>query len=86
MLGHAVACTAVAMQWPRDRRKNNGVMEPVSGQQLGKHFPTAKNTQATIEKRCFQCGLCREVITRTVGAISLELSSAREAEKRWRYN
>jgi hypothetical protein len=42
------------------------------------------NSQATIEERCFLFDPCREVITRTAGAIS-QLSSAREAEKRWRY-
>jgi hypothetical protein len=38
---------------------------------------------ATIE-RCFLCGPCQDVISRLVGAV--QLSSAREAEKRWRYN
>jgi hypothetical protein len=41
----------------------SGVTQPVSGQQLGKHV------HATIEQ-CFLCGPCREVITRTVGAMS----------------
>jgi hypothetical protein len=44
-----VACTTVAMQWPRDRRINNGVMQSVSRQQIGKHFPAATNTHATVE-------------------------------------
>jgi hypothetical protein len=59
-------------------------MQPVSGKQLGKDVPDATNTYATIEELCFLCGPCREVITRSVGAMS-ELSSAREAEKRWLY-
>jgi hypothetical protein len=42
----------------------------VSGQQLGKHAPAAMNTHATIEERYFLRVPCREVITRTVGAIS----------------
>jgi hypothetical protein len=29
---------------------------------LGKHFPSATNTHATIEERCFLCDPCREVI------------------------
>jgi hypothetical protein len=44
-----VACTAVAMQRPRNRRINKGVMEPVSRQWIGKHVPAATNTHATIE-------------------------------------
>jgi hypothetical protein len=45
-------------------------MQPVSEQQLGKHAPTATDTNAAIKKRCFLRGPCREVITRTVGAMS----------------
>jgi hypothetical protein len=41
-----------------------------SGQQLGKHVPAATDTNSTIEERCFLCGLCRDVIARTVGAMS----------------
>jgi hypothetical protein len=59
-------------------------MQPASRQQLGKHILAATNTHETIEERRFLCGPCREVKTRTVGAMS-QLSSAREAEKRWRY-
>jgi hypothetical protein len=33
-----------------NRRINNGVMQPVSRERLGKHIPTAKNTHATIEE------------------------------------
>jgi NADH:ubiquinone oxidoreductase subunit F (NADH-binding) len=55
-------------------------MQPVSGQQLGIHVPAAMNTQATSEERCVLCGPCREVITRTVRAMS-QLSSEREIEK-----
>jgi hypothetical protein len=42
----------------------------VSEQQLGKHVPAATDRNATIEERRFLCGPCREVITRTVGAMS----------------
>jgi uncharacterized CHY-type Zn-finger protein len=35
-------------------------------QRLGKHIPAAMNAHATIDKRCFICGPCREVITMTV--------------------
>jgi hypothetical protein len=42
----------------------NGVMQPVSTQQLDKHVPAATNAHATIEERCFLWGPCREVITR----------------------
>jgi hypothetical protein len=42
----------------------------VSGQRLGNQVPAAKDTNATIEERCFLRGSCRDVITRTVGAMS----------------
>jgi hypothetical protein len=42
------------------------------------------NMHAKIEQR-FLCGLSWENITRMVGAMS-QLTSAREAEKRWHYN
>jgi hypothetical protein len=48
-LQHIVACTAVAMQRPRDKRIENGVMQPVSMQRIGKHFPAASNTHETIK-------------------------------------
>jgi hypothetical protein len=44
-----VACTVVAMQFPRDRRINNDIMESVSRQWNGKHVPAATNTHSTIE-------------------------------------
>jgi hypothetical protein len=53
-------------------------MQSVPGQLFGKHVPAAKNTHATIEERCSLCGPCREVITRTAGAMS-QLRSAWEA-------
>jgi hypothetical protein len=37
------------MQWPRDERINNGVMQPVSRQRIGKNVPAATNTHSTIE-------------------------------------
>jgi hypothetical protein len=44
------------------------------GNGFDKHIPAATNTHATIEllleKGCFLCGPCRDVITRTVGAMS----------------
>jgi hypothetical protein len=45
-------------------------MQPVSGQQLGKHIPAAMDTDATLEEWCFLCGLCQEVITMTAVAMS----------------
>jgi hypothetical protein len=42
----------------------------ISGQRLGKHVPAVMDTNATIEERCFLCGPCRDVITRTVWAFS----------------
>jgi hypothetical protein len=46
----------------------------VSGQQLGKHVPAATNTEKIIEilleMVSFWCGLCRDVITRTIGGMS----------------
>jgi uncharacterized CHY-type Zn-finger protein len=44
--------------------------EAASGQRLGKHDLALTYTNATIEERCFLCGPCREVITRTDGATS----------------
>jgi hypothetical protein len=43
-------------------------MQAVSGQQLGKHFPAAKITHATIEELRFLYGPCREVISVAAGA------------------
>jgi hypothetical protein len=40
----------------------------VSGQHLGNYVTTATDTNATINERCFLCGSCREVVTRTVKA------------------
>jgi hypothetical protein len=37
------------MQWPGNRRINNGIMQPVSSQLNGKHVPAAMNTNATID-------------------------------------
>jgi ribosomal protein S14 len=48
---------------------NNGVMQPVSKQRLGKHVPTETNTRATIEERCFRCGQRRGVILKTIKLI-----------------
>lgn len=42
----------------------------VSGQHLGKHVTAATDTNATIKERCYLCGPCRKVITRTVKARS----------------
>jgi hypothetical protein len=42
----------------------------VSRQQLGKQFPGATDTNTAIEERRFLCGPCREVMTRSVGAMS----------------
>jgi hypothetical protein len=44
----AVACSAVAMQWLRDRRINNGDMQPVSEQRIGKHVPAVTNVYVTV--------------------------------------
>jgi hypothetical protein len=36
------------MQRSRDKRINNDVMQPVSGQRIGKHVPAATNRHATV--------------------------------------
>jgi hypothetical protein len=66
-------------------------MQPVSRQWIGKHVPAATNTHGNIE-------LLLEMVfsTRSVqrgykennwgNPVSRELSSAREAEKTWRYS
>jgi hypothetical protein len=41
-------------------------MQPVSKQRFGKHVSAATDTNTTIEERCFPCGPCRDVISRTV--------------------
>jgi ferredoxin-like protein FixX len=41
----------------------------ISVQQLGIQVPAETNMH-TIEKRCFQCGLCRVVIKKITGATS----------------
>jgi hypothetical protein len=46
---YILECTDVAMQWPRDRRINNGVVQPVSRQRIGKQFLTRMNMHATIK-------------------------------------
>jgi hypothetical protein len=48
----------------------NGVMQPVSGQQLNKHVPAAASMHARAEEEHFLCGSCYEVMTRSVGAMS----------------
>jgi hypothetical protein len=42
----------------------------VSGQKLGEYVPAETDTNATIGERCFLCGPCRGIMTRTVGAMS----------------
>jgi hypothetical protein len=87
---HIVACTAVAVQWPRDRI-NNGVMQPVSRQRIGKHVSAATNTHAIFElllktvfsTRSVQRGYKED---NSGDPVSWELSSAAEAEKKWRYS
>jgi hypothetical protein len=52
----------------------------ISGQRLGKHFPAATDTNATIEEWGFLLGPCRDVISKGQGQ-SL-VSSVRESMKR----
>jgi hypothetical protein len=63
------------MLWPIDPlQSGDSATTTVSGQRFGKHVPAAKNTPATIEllleMRCFLCGPCRDIMTRTAGAMS----------------
>jgi hypothetical protein len=60
-------------------------MRPVSEQRLGKHVPVATVTHVTGETGCCLRGPRRGVIKKRAGATS-QLSSTREAEKRWRYS
>jgi hypothetical protein len=53
----------------------------VSGQQLFEDVPAATDTNATIEEQYFLCGSCREVVTRTVGAMN-SVSSSRKTMKK----
>jgi hypothetical protein len=52
----------------------------ISEQRLGKHVLAETNTHAKIEERCFRCGPRRGFIKKTI--VAVQLSSAREAEKR----
>jgi hypothetical protein len=47
-----------------------GYTRAVSGQRVGKHFPAATDTKATIEERCFLCGSCRDVLSEGQGQFS----------------
>jgi hypothetical protein len=38
----------------------------IPGQRVGKHVPAMTDTNATIEERCFVCGPCRDIMSRTV--------------------
>jgi hypothetical protein len=79
------------MQWLQDRRTNNGVMQPVSRQRIGKHIPAATNIHSTLEllletvfsTRFMQRGYKGD---NWGNPVSWELSSAREAEERWCYS
>jgi hypothetical protein len=63
-----------------------GYIGIVSGQWLGKHVPTAMVKQGKGETECCLRRPRGGVIKgRELGATS-QLSSAREAEKRWRYS
>jgi hypothetical protein len=61
--------------------------EAISGQRLCKHVPYATDTNATIEllleTAYFLCGPCNDVITRTVGAVSLVVSSISQRTTVW---
>jgi hypothetical protein len=41
----------------------------VSEEWLSKHIPVETNMHATIEEWCFQCGPCKVVIKKRIGAI-----------------
>jgi hypothetical protein len=56
----------------------------ISGQRLGKHVPAATVTNVTIKERCLLCGPCRNVITRTAGAISIDSSAVSSISQRQR--
>jgi hypothetical protein len=51
-------------------QKHTVACTAVSGQRLCKHVPAAKDTNATMEERCFLCGPCSDVISRAVGTMS----------------
>jgi hypothetical protein len=80
-------------QWTRTQQKiycsKWGVLyvvrtAAVSGQQLGKHIPAAMDTNTTIEERWFLRGLCRELITRTAGAMrGVECCMGGCADRTW---
>jgi hypothetical protein len=52
----------------------------VSGQRLGKHVPSATDTNATIKELYFLCGPCRGVISKGQG--HLVVSSVLESAKK----
>jgi hypothetical protein len=62
-----------------------GYISSLSGQWLSKHIPAAAVMHATGETGCCLRSLGRSVKKKRTGATS-QLSSAREAEKRWCYS
>jgi hypothetical protein len=90
---HTVAYGPVARQRPRDKQgiQPANKQTAISEQRSGKYVPAETNMNAKIEEWCFRCGPRRGDKENTWSnpvswGLAVELSSAREAEKRWRYS
>jgi hypothetical protein len=66
-------------------REMGSYIRHVSGQWLSKHVPAPMVTYATGEMECCLCSPRQGLIKKRTGA-PCQLSSAREAEKRWCYS
>jgi hypothetical protein len=63
----------------------DGYIRPVSGQRLSKHVPVATVTHAA-ERRGVVYAVRAEELKRNELGQPVQLTSAREAEKKWRYS
>jgi hypothetical protein len=75
------------MQWPRDRRINHGVAQPVSKKRIGKYASTTINF---LWKRGFLLGPCKGVIRKTIWATqsveSRALQGRLRRDDRWQFS
>jgi hypothetical protein len=80
---NSVACTAVPTQRLRDRR----IKTAVSRQRIGKQVPATTNTHATIVTIRNSRSVRRDYKeNNSEYPVNSELSSANDAEKKWRYS
>jgi hypothetical protein len=68
-------------QYTSTQQQNDRVMQLFSKQRFRKHCSSAKDTNATIRELCLLCGLCRNVIRRTVTSNAVGRSLESETVK-----